>query len=123
MINYEDRIFRLMSNTNNGGASSETPFFHHQNDLGMADHSGGATVKGMLLARRAAHGSLDMRYQHVNAKGELMTGICNSVPEVLADGRYRLRERWRWTAGDCSTGQSVLEETSEYSTADHSRET
>jgi hypothetical protein len=58
-----------------GGASSETPFFHHQNDLGMADYSGGAIVKGMLFARRAADGSVDMRCQHVIAKDERMTGI------------------------------------------------
>jgi hypothetical protein len=74
MINYEGRIFRLMSNTNNGDASSETPLFHHQNDLGMADYSGGAIVTGMLLARRAADGSLDMRYQPVKCQGRTNDG-------------------------------------------------
>jgi hypothetical protein len=73
---------------------------------------GGTIVKGMLLARKDEDGSLDMRYHHVNAEGQLMTGVCNSVVEVLGDGRYRLRERWQWTSGDCSAGESVLEETS-----------
>lgn len=51
-----------------------------------------------------------MRYQHVNAEGELMTGICRSTPEVLADGRIRLHEKWRWTSGDLSSGESIIEE-------------
>jgi hypothetical protein len=32
------------------------------------------------------------------------------VLEVLPDDRVRLHERWRWTSGDCSSGQSVVEE-------------
>ena len=55
-------------------------------------------------------GSLDIRYHHVNAKDELMTGICRSVPEVLSDGRLRLHEKWQWTSGDSSSGESVVEE-------------
>ena len=39
-----------------------------------------------------------------------MTGECHSVPEILPDGRYRLREKWRWTCGDGSSGESVIEE-------------
>jgi hypothetical protein len=46
----------------------------------------------------------------VNEAGQLMTGICHSRCEVLADGRYRLHESWRWTSGDGSQGQSVVEE-------------
>jgi len=55
-------------------------------------------------------GRLDMRYHQVNDRGELMTGVCHSTPEVLADGRIRLHEVWRWTSGDGSNGNSVLEE-------------
>jgi hypothetical protein len=51
-----------------------------------------------------------MRYQHVNARGELMTGQCRSTPEVLPDGRLRLRESWQWTSGDGTSGESVVEE-------------
>jgi hypothetical protein len=67
----------------------------------------------MLLAKKAADGSLDMRYHHVNSSGELMAGLCNSHVKVLADGRYRLEEAWRWTSGDCSVGEPVLEESSD----------
>jgi hypothetical protein len=32
------------------------------------------------------------------------------VPEVLPDGKIRLRENWQWTSGDFSEGESVIEE-------------
>lgn len=54
--------------------------------------------------------SLDARYQHVNEDGELRTGMCRSTPEVLEDGRVRLNEKWKWTSGDGSSGESVVEE-------------
>ena len=52
----------------------------------------------------------DMRYQHLNTAGELMTGVCISTPEILPDGGIRLHEKWRWTSGDLSEGSSVIEE-------------
>jgi len=51
-----------------------------------------------------------MRYQHINAGGKLMTGICKSRLHVLEDGRYRLHEAWHWTSGDRSSGESMSEE-------------
>jgi hypothetical protein len=51
-----------------------------------------------------------MRYQHVNERGELMTGRCHSTPAVLSDGRLRLCKRWQWTSGDLSSGTSEIEE-------------
>jgi len=39
-----------------------------------------------------------------------MTGICRSTPQTLADGRIRLHEKWQWTCGDLSLGESVVEE-------------
>jgi hypothetical protein len=54
-----------------------------------------------------------MRYHPVNDAGELMTGRCRSTPELLPDGRLRLHERWQWTSGDGSEGESVVEEVRE----------
>jgi len=39
-----------------------------------------------------------------------MTGICKSKPEILPNGKIRLHERWQWTSGDLSLGQSIIEE-------------
>ncbi|MEO7674414.1 MAG: n-acetylglutamate synthase, partial [Pyrinomonadaceae bacterium] len=57
-------------------------------------------------------GTLDIRYQHSTRRGELMTGECVSTPESLPDGRIRLKEQWRWTCGDLSSGESIIEEIS-----------
>ncbi len=71
---------------------------------------GGEIVFGNLLAKADENGILDMRYQHLNRQDKLMTGVCRSTPEILPDGRIRLFEKWQWTCGDFSEGESVIEE-------------
>lgn len=108
---YDNKTFRSVTNTDNGEVSSETLFHYHQQDkLVWAEYAGGSIVKGFLIAVVQPDNSLDMRYEHVNTQGELMTGRCLSTPELLPDGRIRLHEQWQWTSGDQSSGQSVIEE-------------
>ena len=110
-VNYNNRRFVARSSTANGEVNSATVFHYRQQDeVVWATYEGGTIRFGTLVAIADAQGHLEMRYQHVNARGELMTGECQTVPEVLADGRLRLHERWRWTSGDRSAGESVVEE-------------
>jgi hypothetical protein len=110
-INYHNRRFRPVQNTENGETSSETVFLYkQQGNILTSDYSGGQIVKGNLIALVSDNGELDMRYQQVNTKGELMTGICHSIPEILPEGRIRLHEKWQWTSGDLSEGESIIEE-------------
>ena len=110
-INYHNRIFKLISGSSKGDVDGETIFRYEQiGDVVTATYAGGAIRLGLLLARVDEQGCLDMRYQHLNQDAELMTGVCQTIPEVLPDGRLRLHETWQWTSGDCSHGQSVLEE-------------
>lgn len=51
-----------------------------------------------------------MRYHQINNKEQITTGICNSEPEILENGKIRLHEFWQWTSGDNSKGQSIIEE-------------
>lgn len=113
-IDYNDRRFRAASNSANGEVGSETLFHYHQKgDIVWGEYSNGGIVFGTLIAKVLNDGSLDMRYQHVSSEGALMTGNCFSKPEILPDGRIRLYESWRWTCGDESSGESVLEEIGE----------
>jgi hypothetical protein len=111
-INYDNRYFVPKVNSANGEVNAGTLFHYRQRErVVWATYEGGDVQFGTLVARVSEDGSLDMRYSHVNREGELMTGHCRSVPEVLADGRLRLHERWRWTSGDESEGESIVEET------------
>lgn len=110
-VNYDYRRFVSVSNSGSGEVDSETVFHYRQEgDLVWATYRGGAIVFGSLIAKVDEQDCLDMRYQHLNSDGELMTGKCRSTPELLPDGRLRLREVWHWTSGDFSGGESVIEE-------------
>lgn len=110
-INYDQRRFVSLSNSENGEVGAETVFqYRQEGDVVWATYGGGSIVFGTLIAKTDDAGCLDMRYQHMNAAGELMTGICHSTPETLPDGCLRLHERWQWTSGDGSRGVSVIEE-------------
>jgi hypothetical protein len=113
-LNYDGRQFRSVSTSGSGDVGSETRFHYRQDgDVVWATYAGGAVRFGTLIAIASADGHLEMRYSHVNTAGWLATGICASTPELLPDGRLRLHEAWRWTSGDLSQGNSVVEEITE----------
>lgn len=110
-MNYHNKRFRPVQNSANAETSEETVFLYQQDgDLLHCSYQGGQIKKGHLLGRVAEDGAIEMVYHQVNLDGELKTGICQSIPEVLPNGKIRLHETWQWTSGDCSTGKSVLEE-------------
>ena len=110
-MNYNNKTFRPIRNTENGETSAETIFHYRQDgNLLTCEYSGGKIQKGHLIGLVDEAGNINMRYHQVNAKGELMTGICLSKPEVLENGKILLHESWQWTSGDGSKGESVLEE-------------
>lgn len=111
MVNYNNRIFHSISNTANGEVNTATQFFYRQEgNIVTAVYKGAGIVSGHLIAVANVAGELNMHYHHVNAKGEIMTGICFSTPELLPNGKLRLYEKWQWTSGDKSSGESVIEE-------------
>jgi len=111
VINYNGKIFRPTSNTENGETTNETVFYYKQVDAILtSDYSGGKIKCGHLIGLVDSEGNIEMRYHQVNNNGELMTGICKSTPEILENGKIRLHEIWEWTSGDKSTGKSILEE-------------
>lgn len=110
-IDYSNRRFVSVSNSESGEVSAKTIFHYHQKDNFIwATYEGGSIIFGTLIAKVLEDDSLEMRYQHLNQQGNLMTGECKSVPEILDDGRVRLYETWQWTCGDFSKGKSVVEE-------------
>jgi len=111
MINYNDKIFRPVVNSENGETSNDTVFIYKQiGNILTSEYSGGKIINGHLIGLVDENGEIEMRYHQVNQKGELMTGICNSKPEILENGKIRLHETWQWTSGDKSKGQSIIQE-------------
>ena len=110
-MNYHNKKFRPITNTENGETDSETVFlYQQQGNILTSEYSAGKILSGHLIGLVDESGNIEMRYHQINTSGELMTGICHSKPEILPDGRIRLHESWRWTSGDLSAGESVLEE-------------
>jgi hypothetical protein len=111
MIDYNDRVFRSVSNSANGETSEETIFYYKQTGFQVtALYKGGHIADGSLTAVADEAGKLQMRYQHVNIEGQFLTGVCYSTPEILPNGKIRLYEKWQWTCGDYSKGESIIEE-------------
>ena len=90
---------------------TELVFHYRQEDkLVKCEYSGGEIICGHLLGKVDDDGSIEMRYHQLLKDGSLQTGICLSTPEITEDGTIKLHEKWQWTCGDFSTGQSVLVE-------------
>lgn len=89
----------------------QTVFTYKQvGNILTSEYSGGNIMQGHLIGLVDENGKIDMRYHQINDRGEIMTGHCTSIPEVLASGKIRLHEKWQWTSGDLSHGESILEE-------------
>lgn len=113
-INYHKRVFRSISNTDNGEVSEQTLFrYFQEGDILWAHYSGGDIIKGNIIGKVGKEGNLDFTYQHINKQNEFRTGKCTSTPILLDDKRIQLKEKWEWTSGDFSKGESLIEEIDE----------
>ncbi len=111
MIDYNNKRFRSIENTENGEVTGDTIFHYWQEGTVVwANYKGGNITFGNLIATADRNGKLNMHYHHINSEGAMQTGVCKSTPEILQDGRIRLHESWEWTSGDLSKGESVIEE-------------
>ena len=110
-INYNNRKFRPVSNSENGEASSDMVFHYEQRENILTCTYSGISIKvGHLIGLVNGNGVIEMNYHQVNINNELMTGLCHSKPEIMENGKIRLHESWQWTSGDKSKGNSILEE-------------
>jgi hypothetical protein len=110
-MNYNDKKFKPVSNSENGEVSSDMIFHYEQTgQILTCNYQGIKILKGHLIGLVDDVGNINMRYHQINQNGELMTGTCNSRPELLKNGKIRLHEEWQWTSGDKSKGKSILEE-------------
>ncbi|MDH6580628.1 hypothetical protein [Kitasatospora sp. MAP5-34] len=103
-LSYDGRVFR----SGPAGGDGPTGRYHQDGDLVWAEFAGGQVRTGRLTGRCSADGVLTLAYAQVLADGRVVSGECVSTPELLPDGRVRLREDWR--RADGSSGTSWIEE-------------
>ncbi|NLR89927.1 MULTISPECIES: n-acetylglutamate synthase [Flammeovirga] len=108
-INFHNKRFRAISNTDNGEVDGQT-FFHYRQggDVIWATYHGPSIRMGTLTGVIKNDGTLEFNYQHVNLQHEIMTGFCKSTPFTDESGTLHLKEEWQWTSGDLSKGTSEL---------------
>ncbi|MEL7001820.1 MAG: n-acetylglutamate synthase [Bacteroidota bacterium] len=110
-INYNKRRFRAIANSPNGEVDGVTFFeYYQEGNVLWGTYRGANILFGTITGLVEANGDIEFSYQHVNIHNEIMTGVCNSTPEIMKDGRIRLHEKWQWTCKDKSNGESVIEE-------------
>ncbi len=111
MINFNNKTFKITSNSAYADTNEDTLFHYKQNgDFITADYKGGGIKSGNLIATFNEDGTLQMQYHHINHKNELLTGVCCSVPEIMANGKIRITENWQWTCKTFLKGVSILDE-------------
>lgn len=108
-MNYNGKRFHVESSSENSEVGSDLIFQYEQTDAILTcTYQGGNILSGHLIGLVDSSGKIQMRYHQITADGTLQTGVCNSTPEILDNGKIRLHESWRWTSGDRSSGESVL---------------
>lgn len=109
-IDYDGR--RFSSSAAETAASEQTPIghYHQRGELVWAEFSGGAVRRGSLAGIQTAEGGVEFAYCQVLTDGTLISGRCVSHPEMLSDGRLRLREEWQRFGDQAASGVSYVEE-------------
>jgi hypothetical protein len=110
-INYDGRVFRsTAAETAGPDAVGPTGHYHQEDGLVWAEFAGGKVLRGSLVGTCGPDGRIDVVYCQVLAGGQVVSGRCVSTPELLADGRIRLRENWQRYGAAAATGVSYIEE-------------
>lgn len=108
-VSLDGRTFHGVENSATGDVGQTTTFTYHQDDdVIWAEYSGGGVLRGYLVGTRSAE-KLNFRYAHLGVNKATSTGVCESVIEVLDDGRVRFHESWAWESRP-ETGRSIVEE-------------
>ena len=105
-IQYDGKRFR---NTHDG-PQAPMAVYRQDGDLLWATFAGGSVRRGGLTGLVAEDGTLRFTYSMTTADGRTIAGQCRSEPELLPDGRIRLREEWERYGEHAASGVSFLEE-------------
>lgn len=115
-IHYEGRSFRSASAETSTASDAPVGHYHQRGSTVWAEFSGGTVVRGYLVGRQTDDGRLDLAYCQFLADDTVVSGRCVSTPEILPNGRIRLREEWERLGEGAGRGVSYIEEITERDT-------
>jgi hypothetical protein len=105
-VRYDGRCFRPAGS----GPDGPVVVYRQSGDLLWAEFSGDEIRRGSLTGLSAPDGTLEFAYTMVRTDGEVISGRCRSVPEVLPGGWISLHEEWERYGPHAATGVSRLDE-------------
>lgn len=105
-INFNNKKFVLIENSETGEVNSDTVFEYSQKDnLVTADYHGGTVTYGKIIANLKDN-KLEMLYQCLTNENQLKAGKATANISFTQDKKIKLQLDWKWINGDCSSGKS-----------------
>lgn len=107
-INFNDKTFGLLANSENGKVSTETLFYYKQDgDLVTAEYKGGSIKYGKIIAKVIDEKNLKMLYQCLTIEGELKAGSADANVSINTKGKIQLDLNWQWLNDEKTSGTST----------------
>ena len=106
-INFNDKKFILLENSENGKVNGDTKFHYEQEgSFVSADYYGGSIKYGKIIAL-LKDDELDMLYQCLTIDNELKAGKAKARVSFNDKGKMLLSLNWQWLNQETSkTGES-----------------
>lgn len=105
-INFNNKTFSLITNSENGKVNSETIFEYKQNgNFVTADYYGGTIRYGKIIAI-LNETQLNMLYQCITFDNELKAGKAIADISFTENEKIKLKLNWEWLGDRNETGVS-----------------
>ena len=106
MIDFNNKTFSLVENTENGRVNADTVFEYKQSgNFVSADYYGGTIVYGKIIAVLEGD-RLDMLYQCLTTNNELKAGKAIAKISFNEAGKLKLSLNWEWLGDKKESGTS-----------------
>lgn len=105
-INFNQKKFLLIDNSESGTVNTDTVFEYSQKgDIVTAVYQGGSILHGNILATLKGR-QLDMVYQCLTHDGDLKAGKALAEITLSTDNKLKLSLQWQWLNDSQETGTS-----------------
>jgi hypothetical protein len=109
-INFNNKTFSLVENSENGKVNTDTIFEYKQKEnLVTAEYFGGTIKYGKIVAFLQDK-QLNMLYQCITIDNELKAGKAIADITFTEDNKLKLSLHWEWLGNNKETGTSVYVE-------------